>query len=143
MAGEHLNGNIDKLIADYISCAYYLCSVLMDNYSAGYDSILAAYRSKKIPREGIIDGIHFNFHGIRCFFQSDKFTIDIDFGFNDRFDGFDRERLYSFWKSCKKDIYPEFADKNYFLREFESLIHDQIIYQPLLPPSQHLYYLKS
>ena len=87
-----------KLIKDYIACSKYMYKILKDNFNTAGETILRARRTNIIPKEGVLsEGIHFNFHGGGCYFKFENGAIDIDFGPNDRCDGFDSQRLYEFF----------------------------------------------
>jgi hypothetical protein len=136
---------IKGLINDYISCASYMCNSLRDYYDYTDDILIGAYRrNKNIPKEGNLpDGVYFNFHGSGIFFEFENGEIDVDFGPNDRCDGFDFMRLKDFLLYTKKSSYTKLTDEVFFKAEFDRLINLQFIFNPGWVPSPHLYYLNK
>lgn len=135
-----------KLIDDYISCARYMCNAIKEEYVISEHSLLSAYREKKIPKEGILqNNIYYNFHGGGCYFEFDNGTIDIDFGPNGRYDGFDNYRLYDFLHASKikSEQYQELSNEEKFKTEFESLLKENVILAPGWYPNPNLFYLKE
>ena len=132
-----------KLINDYLSCANYVCSLLKESNKSG-ESILRAIRTGKIPKEGYLDeDIHYVAHGVGCFFEIQNTKIDVDFGPNDRNDGFDIPRLKIFLES-QGSLFKELNNEEETLSEnFKFLIRKGLISNPKWPPSEHLYYLTS
>lgn len=96
-----------------------------------------------IPRKGTIKKVKYSFHGAGCYFEfNDKSFIDVDFGPKNRYDGFDCDRLRSFYESMKKEVlFPALKDKTIFKIEFQKLIVRNIIFCPGWSPAHHLYYL--
>lgn len=131
-----------KLINEYIACSNYACGLLKD-LKGDTETIIRAIRLNKIPKEGVLEhNIYYNFHGIGCFFQLPNNRIEIDFGPNDRCDGFDINKLEIFLYSKEND-YPEFMNKKNLEEAFLKLLSEHIIYNPQWPPSEHLYYLNN
>jgi hypothetical protein len=131
-----------KLIKEYISCANYVCSLLKELNTTS-ESILRAIKIKQIPKQGYLDkDIYYNAHGVGCYFEMQNIKIDIDFGPNDRNDGFDVHRLMTFLES-KGDEFNALKDEKAFQENFKILINEGIIFNPCWPPSEHLYYLKE
>ena len=120
-----------------------MCEKLKKNYKTD-ESLLRAYRVKIIPKEGDVDNIHYSFHGVGCYFEFKDGIIDIDFGPDDRCDGFDEYRLYKYLENMLfNNKYNTIIDKQAFKRQFSELITAGIITNPQLAPSSHLYYLKD
>jgi hypothetical protein len=129
------------LILEYNYCAEYFCKNLKDYYDCGED-LLMARRQNLIPKEGKIENLYFNFHGVGCYFETLEDQIDIDFGPNNRNDGFDFMRLRHFLKS-RLEKYNELEDENIMKLCFNLLIDKNIILKPNLEPSSHLFYLND
>jgi hypothetical protein len=86
-------------------------------------------------------GVYYDFHGGGCFFEFENGSIDVDFGPNDRCDGFDFYRLKDFLLDTKKDNYKELHNSEVLKREFEDLILQGKIANPKWQPNSHLFYL--
>jgi len=131
------------LIKDYISCAEYMCGALRDEYPSN-ETFLRARRTNIIPKNGDLPGgVHFDFHGGGCYFEFENGSIDVDFGPDDRCDGFDFYRIKDFLVDTKKDIYKKLHDNEQLKREFEDLILKGEIVNPKWQPNAHLFYLKE
>jgi len=135
--------NVLNLIKDYISCSQYMCGCLKEYYNITGTTLLAARRNPElIPKEGRLpDGIYFKFHGGGCFFEFENGEIDVDFGPDDRCDGFDFYRLKDFLLYTKKSVYEELINEAVLKVEFENLIRNHVIYNPKWHPGTDLYYL--
>jgi len=132
-----------ELIGDYISCATYMCSTLRDSYITN-ETLLRSRRINLIPKDGeLSEGITFSFHGTGCYFEFENGNIDIDFGPDDRCDGFDDYRLYEFLEQTKSGGYKELHDKYVFQGEFEKLISAGVIIKPDWELNSHLFYLRE
>lgn len=132
-----------KLIKDYIACSTYMCSILKENFNTNGETILRARRTNLIPKEGVLnEGYFFNFHGGGCYFKFDNSSIDIDFGPNDRCDGFDSQRLYEFLESTKKEGV-DFLSEADIRESLNKLLEKEIIINPDWYPNPHLFYLND
>jgi hypothetical protein len=133
-----------RLIKRYITCANYLCNVLKDEFQINDESLLDAYRQKKIKKEGkLLDfNITFSFHGGGCYFEFEGGTIDIDFGPNGRCDGFDSFRLFDFVETNKL-LESKVFDPYILEQELKKLYEEGIILRPRLYPNPDLYYLNE
>jgi len=134
---------LEFLIQEYIACAKYSCCLLRQLYS-GKETFLRAKVLKLIPKEGTIEGVFYSFHGSGCYFEYPNNHIDIDFGPNNRCDGFDLFKLRDYFYSLidkKKYNQSLLMDDLKFEQLFRQLIDARIIYNPKLEPSPHLYYL--
>ena len=123
-----------------------MCKILRDAYDINDETILRARRRNIIPKEGILsDGYEFSFHGGGCYFKFDGGSIDVDFGPNDRCDGFDAQRLYEFLKSLQNNGQNEKVIKSSAMinEGFALLLKDKIIKKPSWYPNPHLYYLED
>ncbi len=132
------------LIKEYITCASYSCRLLRELYT-GKESLMYAWKVMKvIPKEGYIEGVYFSFHGRGCYFEYENGSdsIDIDFGPEDRCDGFDTFRLSSFLQ-YRKNRYAEFLDEKVLEQCFSILIEGGIIKKHPLDRNSHLYYLAT
>ena len=121
----------------------YMCRALKVEYDTKGETLLRARRLNIIPKEGMFaEGHTFNFHGGGCFFEFENGTIDIDFGPNDRCDGFDVYRLFDFLTTSKKE-------QNIHCSEVElqeainELLKERKIVQLGLYPNPNLYYLNN
>jgi hypothetical protein len=139
---KQLRNEMLNLIAEYIRVAQYCFKILRDKIPTGFP-ILGAHRQKIIPKTGIIGNLKYNFHGVGCYFEFDDGTeLNIDFGPDDRCDGFDLYRLWFFMEHMKgRSAFSSLNDESKFKMEFANLIRDNIIYNPQWVPSPHLYYL--
>lgn len=132
-----------RLIRDYISCSEYMCSILRDEYPAK-ESLLRARRINIIPKTGELPGkVFFNFHGGGCYFEFENGSIDLDFGPDDRCDGFDYYRLKNYLSETRKVDYKELHNSEILKREFENLILNGEIVNSKWLPNPHLFYLKE
>ena len=77
------------------------------------------------------------------YFEFENGCIDVDFGPDDRCDGFDFNRLKDFLLYAKKDNYQELHDIDLLKHEFEALILHGEIVNPQWQPNTHLYYLRE
>jgi hypothetical protein len=131
---------LHMLIEEYIICAKYSCSLLKQLYK-GQETFLRAKVLKLLPKEGVIENAFYRFHGSGCYFEYPNNHIDIDFGPNNRCDGFDLFRLKDFFSTIKDyKKYNTLIENTNFEEQFEELIEAKIIYNPQLEPSPHLYY---
>lgn len=131
------------LIELYVACANYSCSLLEQLYN-GRETFLRAKILKLFPKEGFIDNAYYRFHGSGCYFEHSTNHIDIDFGPNNRCDGFDLYRLKDFFATiADKEKYSVLNDETNFEHQFEELIKANIIHNPQSQPSPHLYYISD
>lgn len=131
-----------ELLEEYITCSSYFMSVIKDNYPIDKEGILRSRRLNLIPKDGTIGDIYFNFHGGGCYFETSNDSIDVDFGPNDRTDGFDFDRINNFYTN-RKVKYHEIQNETELKEAFESLFNQSIIFKPSIYPNPHLYYLKK
>ncbi len=108
----------------------------------GRDDLLRAWRSGGIPKDGVISGIEFSFHGVGCRATVDGVEVDFDFGPDGRTDGFDAWRLWYFARQNPKR-YPQFKRLEDVEAALEGLARSGEIECPRAAPSKHLWYLKS
>ncbi len=133
---------IMQLIKEYIACAKYMCKVLKEAYDTKGETLLRARRINIIPKEGILeDGFSFSFHGGGCYFEFENGAIDIDFGPNDRCDGFDAYRLYQFLITSKANQNIQLIAESEIQKCLNELLMESIIIQPGDFPNPSLYYL--
>lgn len=139
MRNNNFKNQVLELVQEYIACAKYVSKLLME-ITGDVENMIGAYRTTGIPKEGYLDGnVYYNFHGVGCYFEMANTHIDIDFGPDNRCDGFDLYRLNDFYFSrinTKLDLTE--ADLK---SGFDELLAEGIIYNPKWPPSEHLYYL--
>jgi len=137
------HNELQMLIEEHVSCANYYCSLLKQLYN-GHESFLRAKVLKLIPKEGLIENTFYRFHGSGCYFEYANLYIDIDFGPNNRCDGFDMFRLKNFLFTLKdQGKYKVLKDHSWFEQQFDQLVKANIIYNPKSEPSPHLYYLNN
>ncbi|MEZ4300252.1 MAG: hypothetical protein R3B70_35220 [Polyangiaceae bacterium] len=108
----------------------------------GHRDLLRAVNGRLLARDGALKGgARYSFHGVGCEIDDGTLVVDLDFGPDARFDGFDAWRLASFASQ-----FPELAsfhDPNVVKRNLEELhVAGRIIF-PRWEPSPHLYYLAS
>src|SRR5688572_24530330 len=115
-----------ELIKEYIACSKYMCNALKKSYDTQGETLLRARRMNNIPKEGILEkGFKFNFHGGGCYFEFDNGTIDIDFGPEDRCDGFDSFRLYDFLMTSKGNVYIHLTSEEIIKEEIVQLLREK------------------
>jgi hypothetical protein len=118
-----------------------MCNALKESYSTNGETILRARRINLIPKEGVlVEGYFFNFHGGGCYFKFGNSSIDVDFGPDDRCDGFDSQRLHEFLESSKKE-YVYLLSEGDIKDSMEKLLKERIIIKPGWHPNPHLFYL--
>ena len=125
-------------------CSKYMCSLIKDTYEIGENTILRARRIDLIPQSGKLkEGYKFSFHGGGCFFEFENGAIDIDFGPENRCDGFDSFRLYNFLVNSKSGEYPYLQSEEAIRKELIRLLDEGIIIHPNSYPNPHLFYLSD
>ncbi|MDA3613487.1 DUF6896 domain-containing protein [Polluticaenibacter yanchengensis] len=129
-----------ELIKNYIACSKYWCRLLKDNFGIHDKTTLRARRMNLIPSKGALEELTFSFHGGGCYFEFEGGAIDVDFGPDDRHDGFDSQRLFDFIKSSKKD-YSSFLSQEDIEKYLNLLFENKVIIKPNWYPNPHLYYL--
>lgn len=135
---------IMQLIKEYIACAKYMCKVLKETYDTKGETLLRARRINIIPKEGVLeDGFSFSFHGGGCYFEFENGTIDIDFGPNDRCDGFDAFRLYHFLSTSKMNQNIRLITESEIQKCLDELLIEKKIVRPGDFPNPNLYYLND
>jgi hypothetical protein len=137
------HNGVHTLIIDYLNCARYFCDELKSAFNLNVISPRARVLNL-LPKEGVVNGVSYNFHGVGCYFEFDGGHIDIDFGPDGRCDGFDEFRLNDYLNSLNVDMRSKYkiADTHEFNKQFKKLIGLKIIWNPKLPPSEHLYYIR-
>jgi hypothetical protein len=128
------------LIGDYQVAVRRVVSALQVGY--GRDDLLRAWRSGVIPKDGVIGGIEFSFHGIGCWATMDGVEVDFNFGLNGQIDGFDAWRLWVFVRQ-NPTRYPQFKRLEDVEAALERLARSGEIERQRDAPSDHLWYLKS
>ena len=83
------------------------------------------------------------FECLGCYFEFETGAIDVDFGPDDRFDGFDIDRLINFIQLSKLPKYEAIKDFQEIDKQYYDLIGKGIILCPKLHPSTHLCYLNG
>jgi len=128
------------LIDEYQVAARKVASALRAGF--GCDDLLLAWHSREIPKEGVINGIEFSFHGVGCRATVDGVEVDFDFGPDGRTDGFEAWRLWDFAQRNPQK-YPQFQRLEDVQAALEKLARSGEIECPRAAPSKHLWYLKS
>ena len=120
-----------------------MCGCLKYYYDLQGHSILTARKSYNlIPKEGYLpDDTYFNFHGIGVYFEFENGAIDVDFGPNDKCDGFDFYRLKNFLESTKKDVYPSLNNEETLRNEFDYILKSGLIIKPDWDVTRNLFCL--
>lgn len=137
--------NIEALIDSYISCAGRMCDIIMKSFVLP-DGILRGRRLGIVPKEGVIGDVHYIFHGAGCYFEFKDGHIDIDFGPENRCDGFDAYRLYDYLCAMSSSQRVDFfglENEDQLECELHLLVTKGVIIKPNLMPNDHLYYLKN
>jgi len=102
--------------------------------------LLRAWRSGVLPRQGRLARPkgRYTFHGVGCRFEIARRVVDVDFGPDNRYDGFDAWRLALYAASAFEwqDLPPERIGTGLAELEVSGLIH-----RPGAEPAAHLYYL--
>jgi hypothetical protein len=144
MATGKLANPIDELlelIEEYVSCSNYCCKLLKELYSED-ETLLGAKNSKLISKEGLVDGVAFYFHGRGCLFEFENGAIEVEFGPEGRWDGFDSYRLKFFLES-RKSQFGNLAEEKVFDSSFETLIKNGDIIKHPSQKDDYLYYLSK
>ena len=128
------------LIREYLAAVHKVVSAL--RAGLGYQNLLAAYHQRKIPKEGVINGVEFSFHGIGCWAVVDGLEVDFDFGPDSRIDGFEPWRLWRFAEQ-QPETYPLFRQVEDVKKAMERLERSGEIECSRAMPSSTLWYLRS
>jgi len=134
---DHRTSEIIQLISDYQRAAKSTVTGL--KLQTKSKNLLADCHSGKIPRRGTLlqPRGKFQFHGVGCRFEVNKRIVEVDFGPQNRFDGFDAWRLQQYAESA-------FEWHSLTLKQIEAgfgeLETSRLIYCPGWQPSPHLYY---
>ena len=121
-----------------------MCSLLGEAYDIKGESFLRARREDLIPKEGLLsEGCKFSFHGGGCYFEFENGTIDIDFGPDNRCDGFDSFRLFDFLKTSKSEKYAHLNSEAIIKEELDKLLKEKIIIELKTYPNPHLFFVSS
>jgi len=127
-----------RLIGEYQRLANEAVEAMKQAY--GRSNLLRAWRSGKIKKSGMLTKgrISYDFHGAGCRFEFGKHTVDVDFGPNERHDGFDAWRLW-----LLADSNPAYSDldRSKVERALATLQAKGIIKKLEGGTSDHLYYL--
>lgn len=130
------------LIKEFIACAKYSCELFKEIYN-GEEPYLYAYRAlKKLPKDGYINNVYFNFHGGGCYFEYEDsgLCIDVEFDENDNCDGLNCFRLFSFINSKEgKNNY--FKSESDVKRLFDQFVELGILVKKKTRFDSKLYYL--
>ncbi|PVD52885.1 hypothetical protein DC498_08160 [Terrimonas sp.] len=137
------NNDFDLMdvIKDYLSCAKYVCGLLIDYYQVN-ETLMRARVLETIPKEGFVENIYFRFHGRGCFFKYDGGEIDIDFGPKGRFDGFDLYRIKKFLETNTRFKINQ-SDNDFIEKQFNMFIRNHVIGKLPGYEDDFLYYVET
>lgn len=112
--------NIENLISEYLAHVKEATDLLEQSF--GTKDILKLWRSKKIPQRGIVTGnITYELHGIGCRVYLSKICVDFDYGPNERVDGFDSWRLYTYACELPRK-YKKYTNKEFLEHDFNEYL---------------------
>lgn len=111
---------LENLITEYLTQVKQATDLLERSF--GTKNLLSLWRSKKIPQRGnITNDVTYELHGIGCRVYLSEICIDFDYGPNDRVDGFDPWRLYTY--ACEvPQKYKKYTNQNRLKREFDEYL---------------------
>ena len=111
---------LEDLITEYLAQVKKATDLL--ELSFGTKNILELWRSKKIPKRGIVtDDITYELHGIGCRVYLSEICVDFDYGPDERVDGFDSWRLYTY--ACEvPHRFKKYINQNTLKREFDEYV---------------------
>lgn len=112
----------------------------LQNYFQQYD-LLTGYRNGSIAKIGMIKNLHYEFHGTGCWFEANGIELNLDFGQNNRSDGFDAWRLFQFTKQFSK--YNKIFTHENIRKELDMLYAEGVLKCLNELPNPHLYYLSN
>lgn len=134
--------DIINLIKDYQETARIGVEQFKNEFNT--NEILAGWMERKFPQEGTLNtGTMYYFHGVGCLFTVGGIDVDVDFGPDNRSDGFDLWRLSCFVdeKKEKYEIYSH--NKELLEKHFNMLENDNVIFKSDVWPGSTLYYFKD
>jgi len=132
-----MDNRIYSIINGYLEKVRLSTSILRQYFEC--HDLLMAYKSHEIPANGIIDGKYkFFFHGVGCRIEYTEWTVDFDFQFEGRTEGFDSWRLWEYVQSCKEK-YPGIESLEMIEKDISTLANSGLIKKTEQPPSPHLY----
>ena len=136
------NLNIFNLISDYQSTAKEVVDIFKVRFEV--EDILEGWHTGVYNQTGelIEEGLKFYaFHGIGIAAHFKDKIGDFDFAYMPQFrhDGFDLGRLTYFMKS-QPHKYGKFLNEELLESEFERLIKEKLIYNPISECTTHLYF---
>lgn len=133
------HNDIEDLINDFL--AKVDTATLLLEKKFGTKNILRLWRSNQIQRCGdITSDAQYELHGVGCIVHLATESVNFDYGFNNRIDGFDAWRLYIY--ALDRPLkYKKFCDKKILEKEFNDLILSKKIEK--MSPSDSLYILVS
>ncbi len=103
------------------------------------------WRQASIPQSGYCNlekSIRYYYHGIGCKVESKDLTIDWDYGFDGRTDGFDLWRLQIFAQNSTND-FPEFRNKKILEVIFQEAKDRKLIARLFKDQQDDLFYLND
>lgn len=118
-------------------------ALLFEKYKGINQSDLMYARSNGLPKDGFLDPeqrIEYYFHGIGCCVTFPNGSVDWDFGYDGRLNGFDAWRLWVFVEEGTND-FPEFKQKETLDKAFVEAINQGIIHTPFKNLQDDLHYL--
>lgn len=127
---------IDDLILAYQKDVKRVMTFFYEKY--GRRDLLRAKGEKAIPASGHVDGLGpYQFHGIGLRCEMGKTEVDVDFGPDDRIDGFDAWRLFIYNESLNFR-YGTLPDRDSVQRILETMVSLGRIKQ--VPDSHNFYW---
>lgn len=138
-----IENELYSIIVDFEDLSRKLYFGLKGHFNLKEISLLRAFRKGIVLQNGdfMLEGIVVNFsmHGIGCFFKSEFYEIDVEYGGNEVIGGFDYYRILDFINGNKLKKY-ELTEAQ--LKEaFNSLIEKEVILKSQNSPLEHLYFL--
>ncbi|MCH8518027.1 MAG: hypothetical protein LAT68_17155 [Cyclobacteriaceae bacterium] len=115
-----------ELIKEYLQDVDIFMSLLRKKI--GDNHPLASARHGLIQKEGLLEGIKYNFHGKGCRFEKSGRTIEFDFGSGLNHEGFDLWRLGIYAHSRESD-FPQYQDQKVLSDDFNSAIREGLIFK--------------
>jgi hypothetical protein len=125
-----------QLIHEYRAAVDHAARVLIQ--VTGCAEPLFAVRSARVPRQGVLPGGTYRFHGVGCEVVLGDVTVDFDWGPDGRYGGFDAWRLSHFSEHRGHPV-----DDKVIAAKLIELEKAGTIDAPRLEPSTHLYYVRT
>lgn len=136
------NNHLITLIRAYITEIRKYVSFLEREFHS--NDLRKDLKDKKIPRTGtILQDVEFQFHGIGCRFElPNGKTVDFDFGYDARTDGFSIGWLKNFLETNCQNEFPYYLNYALLEKDFKELEECGAIIRSKFQ-HDHLYYLSE